>query len=274
MENLVFHVNDLDNLNDEVYIMANADADEVVTAPEVNEDGITLDGDGNPVIADLDAKPANDEDGEDGQPLKIDPETQEKINKRIGKYAARAKTAEEELAAAKLKLAEAEKSGKQGADALSVGVDPSLVTADELVVLAREKALQEKRVFCRKFARNADGYVGTGVNGDVSYSQEQLQDALDATSDELLRLVPKAESIRERAAREKNELIEMGRKYKALLTMKKTVKKGEVAPNLDGAPAATLKKPVVSGGKEKPSSDIMKGDIDEDTAREWYKTHG
>lgn len=257
--------------------MANAvvdDSEAVVSEPVVNEDGITLDDDGNPVVADSDAKPADKDLDEDGQPLKIDPETQEKINKRIGKYAARAKTAEEELAAAKLKLAEAEKAGKQGADAMSVGVDPDLVSAEELAILGREKALQEKRMFCRKYARNADGYVGSGVNGDVSYSQEQLQDALDATSDELLRLVPKAESIRERAAREKNELIEYGRKYKQLLAMKKPSAKKADVPNLDGAPAATLKKPVVSGGKEKPSSDIMKGDIDEDTAREWYKTHG
>jgi len=198
----------------------------------VDPEALAPEADGGNTAADPEVDAAN-ADADTTQPEKdadghaLPPDIQAKVNGRIGKYAARAKTAEEKATALTTEMAELKKQleetqGKVSDEtvlraAANAGVLQEYATKADGELFAKAEKAQAQRMIFRNAVRSG-GYTGKNSRGEpLEMTAEECQEALDYWDEQLDDLKPQAQTrMREiaRTIKADNELGRAARKAK------------------------------------------------------------
>lgn len=177
------------------------------SAPQTPDDSTP---ENEPAKGEGESEPAKgeDEEGDDEARLKLDPKTQEAVDRRIGKEVARRKEAEETLATERAEksqlILEKERLEEEMRDietsgAVGAGIHPAMLAASESELQKREAYLWEVERFCQQ--HTDEGF--TSEDGKTEYTAKQVRARLLEVQEERMRILPAArEALRARAAAE------------------------------------------------------------------------
>lgn len=215
----------------------------------------------------------HEEQFEEGELPGVRAETQEKINKRIGKVTAKRKEAEEAAQAALAKAEEAEKRATEAEsrlkdselkEAFALGIHPSYLTKDELAVLKQDRELAKGEAW---LLDHFDGYEGTDEKTDPSYSAKQIRTRYREIQEQRRPIAARAELLRSERLQQMLADMEAGRKLRlggkapsgaepaAAAPVKKALPK---PPALPGAGGSAAGKPPVSATKPSAAFDAKR----------------